>query len=280
MARRLVVGGLVLLLLVASGLSRAALDRLAEEIPEELLYLPNGRHLKTLSLGHAPVMADMLFLWAIQYYSNYEREERTLYVEHVFSAVITELDPHYIDAYWIGAMILIVEAHEVEAGLRLLEKGAEKNPDQWILPYLAAWEAFHAQMYDRARGYFEQASRVPGAPGVVRRMHAGLILRAGRTGDALAMWLELAGDPNADALSLKIAHRKVRELRVQVDIEGLQHAVRRFRNDNRRNPTTLEELVMRSYIDRLPQDPDSADYAYDPRTGTVSSQAGRLLGDR
>ena len=36
------------------------------------------------SLGQAQVMADLLYLWAIQYYSSYDREDRGRYVEHLF----------------------------------------------------------------------------------------------------------------------------------------------------------------------------------------------------
>ncbi len=48
-----------------AGFSRSALDRLAEGTSpqEELLYLPNGKHLKILSLGHANVLADGIYLW-------------------------------------------------------------------------------------------------------------------------------------------------------------------------------------------------------------------------
>ena len=61
--------------------------------------------------------------------AHYEPEGRYRYVEHVFDRVITELDPRYIDAYWLGSLILILEGEDLDAGLRLLSKGAEHNPD-------------------------------------------------------------------------------------------------------------------------------------------------------
>jgi tetratricopeptide (TPR) repeat protein len=280
MSRRLLVVALILALAGAAGFARTGLDRLAEGQPaeEELLYLPNGKHLKVMSLGNASLVADLLYLWAIQYYSDYGRKQRKRYVEHVFADVITELDPHYVDAYWLGSLILIVECGEFDAGIGLLEKGARQNPDKWILPYLAGWECYHARHYACATDYFERASRIPDAPTVVRRMRAGMMARQGDLGQALASWNEILGDPKSDSLSLKIARRKVRELQTRLDVETLQRAAARFRNDNGRWPSRLEELVARSYIRELPRDPDGRAYLYDARTGGVSSPAGRLLG--
>jgi tetratricopeptide (TPR) repeat protein len=280
MAGRLRVAALVGILVLAAGLGRSAVDRIAGDHSREesLLYLPNGKYLKVMSLGHANLLADVMYLWAIQYYSDYEREHRHRYVEHVFRDVITELDPHYVDAYWLGALILIVESEQFEAGIRLLELGADRNPDKWILPYLAAWECYHAGRYERAAAYFERASRVPGAPGVVRRMRAGMIGQAGDQHEALGAWREILEDPSSDPLSRKIARRKVRELQTKVDVAMLEAAVERFRNDNGNLPSRLEELLRGSYIPQLPLDADGRPYVYEPRTGRVSSRADRLLG--
>ena len=263
-----------------SGLSRGALDRLAEgtSVEQELLYLPNGKHLKIMSLGHANVLADVIYLWAIQYYSNYEREQRQRYVEHIFGDVVTELDPRYVDAYWLGALIMIVENHDLEAGLRLLEKGMERNPEQWILPYLAAWECYHGKQYSRAAAFFEQAAAIPGAPTAVRRMRAGMMTKVGSLREALAQWHSILEDPASDSRSLVIARRKVRELRTRLEVETLQAAVDRFQKENGRYPTRLGELQQRGYIRGVPSASDGRPYRYDAETGTVSSKSGRILG--
>ena len=86
MLRRLTTVTLVILVALTAGYSRATLDRLAT-MPEEkeLLYLPSGKHLRIMSLGHTGLMADLAYIWAIQYYSNYDRDNRKQYVEHVFN---------------------------------------------------------------------------------------------------------------------------------------------------------------------------------------------------
>lgn len=278
--RRIGVWLLVVVCAATAGFAGAALERLSESrsSADSLLYLPNGKHLRMMSLGQAPLLADLIYIWAIQYYSNYERADRYRYVEHVFGNVIAELDPHYVDAYWLGALILTVEANDLDAGLRLLDKGMDKNPDQWILPYLAAWESYRVGDYTRAAHYFARAAEVPDAPPAVMRMRAGMFSKAGDLSTALQLWREVLDDPRADPATAAIAERQVRDLTVRTHLRDLQAAVDRFRNDNGRLPANLDQLLRAGYIRTLPRDPDDRDYAYDPLTGQVGSTAGRVLG--
>jgi tetratricopeptide (TPR) repeat protein len=263
-----------------TGFAGARLQRmvgLGRTAEVELLYLPNGRHLRLMSLGHAPLVADMLYLWAIQYYANYQRSDRSRYIEHVFGNVITELDPHFVDPYWLGSMILAVEAGDLEAALRLLDKGFHENPKQWVFPYLAGWECYRAAQFDRAARYFDRAAAVPGAPPRLLRMRAGMAFRGGSSRAALDEWIEVHDDPRSDAATRAIAQRRIRDLRVRADLEDLDGAIRAFRGAHGRLPRQLGELVRGGQFDELPLDPDGQLYGYDPATGRVSSSAGRVL---
>ncbi len=252
----------------------------ARQEARELLYLPNGRYLKLVSLGFAPLLADAIYLWAIQYYADYQRADRFRYVRHVFGDVIAELDPHYLDPYWLGALILTVEAGDLEGGLALLELGFERNPDAWILPYLAGWEAARFGALERAIAYFERAAAVPGAPSFVRRLPAGMYRRAGHLEEALRRWQALLYDPQSDEMTRAIAERQVRDLIVRLDLDRLREALARFEREQRRRPVALEELVRLGYLERIPRDPDGRPYRYDPHSGTVGTEASRILGER
>jgi tetratricopeptide (TPR) repeat protein len=258
----------------------AAVERTspARSAAEDLLYLPNGRHLELLSLSHASLVADLVYLWAIQYYSNYDRADRFRYVEHVFGDVIGELDPHYADPYWLGALILTVEADDLEGGLRLLDRGFENNPEAWIFPYLGAWELYRASDFRRAAAWFDRAAAVPGAPPIVLRMRAGMFQKAGALDESIEMWRAVLESPDSDATSIAIAERQIRDLHVRRDVHAIEAAVAAFRTDNGRGPRRLEQLVRGGYLDRLPQDPEGRPYVYDPATGGVTSVAGRILG--
>lgn len=283
MTRRGALAAATAALVLATAVGVARRDLAAQEPPagsEPLLYLPNGKHLKAISLGHASLVADVLYVWAIQYYSNYDRADRYRYVEHVFGDVIAELDPHYTDPYWLGALILSLEAHDLDGGLRLLEKGFRKNPDAWVLMYLAGWEAESAGRHEEAAAYFERGARVPGAPEQMKRLYAGMIARGGDLREAARAWAALLDDPNADAATRAIAERQVRELTVRADVADLETAVAVYRERHGTNPRSLDALVSAGILRFLPADPDGNRYAYEPRTGKVGSAAGRILGDR
>jgi tetratricopeptide (TPR) repeat protein len=245
---------------------------------KELLYLPNGTYLRAISLGHAPLVADVVYLWAIQYYSDYDREDRYRYIQHVFGDVIGELDPAYTDPYWLGALILTTEANDLEGGLGLLEKGFARNPRAWILLFLAGWECDRAGQYDRAATYFDRAARAPGAPHELFRLEAGMIARGGRLREAIAQWRTVLDDPRNDEAARAIASRQIRSLTVRADLQELEAAVAAFRERIGRAPGSLQDLVRAGIVPTLPLDPDGQEYVYDPQTERVSSPAERLLG--
>lgn len=243
-----------------------------------LLYLPNGRFLEVASLGQGSLTASLVYLWAIQYYSDYDRADRYRWVEHVFRNVIARLDPHYIDPYWMGALILSVEANDLEGALRLLDDGFRSNPDRWILPYLAAWECERMGDPLRAAAYFDRAAAVPGAPPQVLRLRAGMMARAGDLQEALRRWKEVLRDPRSDESSRAIALRQIRDLTIRVDLAAIEEAVREFRLRRGSSPRRLEDLVRAGLLPSVPLDPDGDPYGFDPATGRASTRASRVLG--
>jgi tetratricopeptide (TPR) repeat protein len=278
--RRLLVMLLVAVAALGVGSARARLSDIdaAGRGNKDLLYMPNGKYLKAISLGHAPLLADFVYLWAIQYYSDYTQADRYRYVEHVFGDVIAELDPGYIDPYWLGAVILTTEGKDEEAGLRLLDRGFEKNPSAWILPFLAGWECERFGRFDRAAAYFDRAAKAPGAPPDLFRLKAGMTARTGNLREAISRWQDVLGDPRNNDEARAIAARQIRTLTVRADVQDLDAAIAAFRARNGRPPHSLDELVRSGIVSALPQDPDGNAYAYDPSAGTVSSAASRVLG--
>jgi len=278
--RRLPLVAAALGLLAAAGLASAgaAATRRADERISPLLYLPSGRYLKAASLGFDPILADVLYLWSIQYYSNYRVQDRYRYLEHIYRDVITELDPRYIDPYLIGSMIMTAEAHQPEMALRLLDKGIEHNPGEWILPFEAGYLCYSGiKDYARAARYFEIALRSPDVHPAVRRFHAEMYNRAGDARTSLREWgaiWEGTDDPNVRT----IAWNHVHDLRVEVDLATLREGIARFAAARGRRPARLEDLVAAGIVDALPVDPEGGAYAYDPARGEAGYHGSRVLG--
>jgi hypothetical protein len=167
---------IVVLLGVAVG-AEVEIGRIPREDPlgRELLYLPSPEMLKIMSLGNTGLVADILYLWSIQYYSMFRPNERFLYLETIYN-LITDLDPLYFDAYRIGALIMEIQTGGDQARLKktvrgLFDKGLGNLPGSWQLAEAAAWDLFmrfHDQ--EAALHYAEIAAVHPDAPGRIKRM--------------------------------------------------------------------------------------------------------------
>ena len=239
-----------------------------------VLYLPSGRYLKAASLGFPEVMADAIYIWSIQYYSNYDTADRFTYLEHIYAGVITELDPHYMDPYLIGSLIMSTEAGDHEMALRLLDKGIAANPREWILPFEAGFTCYNLlKDYPRAARYFDLAADNPEAPGVIRRIRAETLNKAGDKRASLAYWIEVH-ETAEDAYVEDISWRHVHDLRIEIDLESLRAALETWKMSPAgagRYPHSLAELLKAGLISAPPVDPDGVPYAYDPATGQVRS---------
>lgn len=243
----------------------------AHETAASLLYLPNGRFLKAAALGYPTFLADLIYLWSIQYYSSYREEDRFRFLSHVYGNVIARLDPRYVDPYLIGALIMVVEKEDLEGGLRLLEQGMEANPEVWILPYEAGFYAYDVGGdYGRAARYFEVALGIPGVPSSARRIRAEMFNRKGDKETSLQLWTEVL-ETAEDERVLAVAANHVHDLSIDVDLGRLRTALEGYRQRHGRLPSRLEDLVQDGWLRRVMADPDGRVYEYDAATGEVKS---------
>jgi hypothetical protein len=264
---------LVVALLMVTGSQVQLVAKPLEEDPgQRLLYLPNGSFLQVASLGYPTFVADMIYLWSIQFYGGYDnRDERFQYLDHVFRDVIPGLDPRFIHPYLVGALIMVVEKNDVEGALELLDQGIAANPDDWLLPYEAGFWAYDtAHDFARAEDYFRVAMEIPGAPPSTRRLHAGMIEKKGDKRTSLALWTEILDSSTEDRV-LAVAANHVHDLTIEVDLSDLITAADEFAVLQGRAPGSLDELLAGGFIQAIPQAPDGQPYVFNPATGKPES---------
>src|SRR5437867_5847521 len=272
-----------LLVLLLGGLTASSSALRVERLREanapghHLLYLPSGRYLEAVTFGYEGLVADLVYIWSIQYYSNYQIQDRYTYLDQVYRRVIAELDPHFLDPYLVGSMIMSVEAGRDDLAMLLLKEGMEKNPGVWILPFQAGFLCYNKlHDYACARDFFQQALRDPEAPAPVRRLYAEMYNRLGDRRTSLKYWAEIHDTADSDYVR-QVSWMHVHDLKIDVDLEDLAGLVRRYRELRGESPRRLEDLVRAGLLARIPTDPEGKPYFLDPATGQARCESRHLL---
>ncbi|MFW6128974.1 MAG: tetratricopeptide repeat protein [Candidatus Aminicenantaceae bacterium] len=248
------------------------IDRIPrKKIPgSSIIYLPKGKYLKYATFGYTSLAADLIYIWAIQYYSDYSISDRFDYLEHIFTIII-ELDPHYLDVYEIAAMISGYEAKDVELAIKFLDMGLERNPDQWIFPFEAGHYARDLKRdYSLAQEYFKKASNVESSPPLIKRLYASAAFEAKNYQTAWKTWKNIY-ETTKDDHTKKIAANHLYRVKASIDIAKIEQAVDEYKKKYGRNPPDLKHLVQAGLLDSIPKDFDQNKYLYNPRNGEVKT---------
>ena len=106
---------------------------------EEVLYVWSGEKLRRLASGFEDFLADIYWLRTVQYFGGQRRfsHEKRFELLEPLTDVTTALDPRLEIAYRYGAIFLSeawpIGAGRPQAGVALLQRGAEANPGAWRL---------------------------------------------------------------------------------------------------------------------------------------------------
>lgn len=251
---------------------KAATDRIVrgKQPGASIIYVPSGKFLKYATFGYRALAADLLYLWAIQYYSTPTIDDRFDHLDHIF-AIINELDPRFQDPYEVGALIAVQEARDLRAAFAILDRGAANNPDQWVYPFNAGHVALMTvKDYPLAEKYFEQTMKIPGAPDFVERLRANAMFKKGDLETSWRTWLDIY-QRAPDERTKKIASNHLYNVKATIDGTALEAAAAKYRDRFGRFPADLATLVRTGFAAELPKDLDGNDYLYDPAAGKVKT---------
>ncbi len=264
------------LLSATTGMFRATLDRheMSAEKLEEPVYLPRAELLRPLSLGYHNVLADVLWFRAISYFGKHYRSDRTYpWLAHICE-LVTDLDPRAEHVYRFAGLILPWEAGEVDAGIRILEKGVNAIPDAWDLSYyLGFLHFFFNNDGERASEYLQRSVRLPGAHPAVARLATIVTTETSGPETAMAFLRDL--EQNAESQQIRdVIQRNLKEATAASILLDLDNQIEAFEKSNGRAPSSLEEMVTAGLLQGIPHDPMGGHFEIGP-DGKAQSSTGR-----
>jgi hypothetical protein len=242
---------------------------------EQLAYLPKGEYLKLAVLGYRQIVADLIWLQAVQHIGA-KRDTQLGYTWTYHAVdVLTDLDPTFVPPYQATGLFLGVLVGRQEEGLAILDKGIRRNPSSWQLPFLAGYVSYY-ELCDPVVGgkYLRLAAGIPGSPSYLPQLAARMTVESGDPTAALEF---------LDRFSRNVTDERVREALIQRMKETLQEkhlsfleeSIRRYRTKYGQSPSKLEDLLLRGIIQQLPADPLGGEYEIEAIRGIVRATSKR-----
>ncbi len=167
--------------------------------------------------GFQNVLADVLYIRFSTYWGHQLTNGRHFMNLEPLLDRILELDPDFKAAYTLAALAL-GDADDVEAAIRILERGMKRSPRDPFFPYRAGLVVFfNTDSYLRAARYFERAASLPGAMPEARFMAINMYRRSGRRDLAIRAWMAMY-ETSRDRSVREVARRGLERLGVRVPV--------------------------------------------------------------
>lgn len=249
---------------------------LTKNYPDEYrsYYIPSSLQVKVFSLGYHNAFADLLYLWFLHFFDWYNKSVRYSYMEHTFD-VMTDLDPKHQESYTMAALFAFIPL-KWDLVYKFLDKGIEKNPDNYVLPYDAGCYAFFSEKnYERAVKYLQIAySRNPNRS-IIKNLYAKALSHKGDLESALEYFEEIYAKykdstTNEGNYYRAVATRYIWATKNAIAERDVKEAVSKYREKYGKNPKNLQVLYNQGFLKKIPKDPLGEDYKYDPQSGEIT----------
>ncbi|MGB8662905.1 MAG: hypothetical protein WCD34_20945 [Candidatus Acidiferrum sp.] len=233
------------------------------------LALRSGKLVKAMSLEYAPLVADIYWTRAVQYYGDkHARHDANFELLWPLLDVATTLDPNLVVAYRFGSTFLSEPsprgAGEPERGIEFLERGIKANPDYWRLyEDLGFVYYFDLQDYAKASEAFAEGSKNPKALIWMKVMAAKIAADGESLSTSVFLWNDVyQSTTDPDVKRNALTHLQL--LKVEQDCGQLDALAVEFQKRTGRRPVRAGELVQDGLLSRLPLDPMGYAYVFGP----------------
>jgi tetratricopeptide (TPR) repeat protein len=243
---------------------------------DSVLYVRSGDALRRMSLSFTPLVADVYWVRAVQYYGGTRlsaSSTRRYDLLYPLLDITTSLDPQFNIAYRFGAIFLAEKypggAGRPDLAVALLEKGFRANPARWrYLQDIGFVYYWWVGDYGEAAKWFTKAADVPGAPWWMRSLAATTLIQGGDRRSSRVLWQSLRDTADNEWVRNN-AGLRLAQLDALDAIDQLTAIVARFKARTGKFPSSWDALVRARMLRALPLDPTGAPYTLDSTTGSV-----------
>ena len=257
-------------LLVAVAALQARIDATTNSMarPGQQLLLRSGAALKKISLGYNALVADIYWTRAVQYYGARVSQPGSNYdLLWPLLDVATTLDPHLIVAYRFGAIFLsepYAGANRTDLAIELVERGIAANPTEWRLGTdLGLLYYLRVRDYPKAAKAYLEASKMPGAPPVIKVMAARIAEQGGSLATSRMIWSELY-QSTSDPTIKKNALKQLASLKAQQDESQLDEVAAAYAKRFGHAPAKIQDMFAAGMLRGIPVDPAGFPYVLGP----------------
>lgn len=222
------------------------------------------------AFGFRNVMADVVWLQAVQVAGNRKMTPAEYDRLYVLLNVEADLDPKFEMPYLLGGLVLGESPQHGREALRVFERGKGTHPADWRFPFYVGFTHYFSLGDATAGGRaMAEAARLPGSPAYLPGL-ASRMLSEAREPDAALKLLETIVRQESDPQRRAVLERRVREVTVERDLLALERAVERYREKAGVPPGDLSALVREGFLEGIPPEPNGGRYFID-RGGQVHS---------
>jgi hypothetical protein len=242
--------------------------RIDSEEREDLL-LRSDILVKKLSIGYDPLLADIYWTRAVQYYGARVGIPGTKFdLLWPLLDITTTLDPKLLVAYRFGSIFLsepdLAGAGRTDLAIELVKRGIAANPNEWRLDadlgFLYYWRL---KDYPHAAAAYLQASKNPQAPPMMKMMAARIAAKGGSLGTSRLIWSELY-ESTTDPTIRQNAWKQLKGLKAQEDETNLNEVCDQYRRRFSHYPSTTKDMRDAGLLNGIPVDPDGYPYVIGP----------------
>jgi tetratricopeptide (TPR) repeat protein len=161
----------------------------------------------------------------------------------------TTLDPHFLGAFYYGAVVLpAIDGAQAE---RLTLKGIKNNPDSWRLYQYLGYIYWKLGDYEKAAQVYEAGASVPDSAPFMRLMAGALRSEGGSRSTARRIFEQMLEGTDDPAVRIT-AERRLLQLDSLDDREAIDRALLEFKERSGRCPASLGEITSSLASVRLP----------------------------